>query len=238
MNDTPSDDAWRAYWNGDAVSLYVCPRHLRAHYDAILGALTPHLPSDRPFTLLDFGCGDALAAPALAARGARVLLYDRSDAARRRLQARFADTPGITVLDDDAYAALPAGAVDRLLTISVIQYVSEDRLCELLAEWRRLIAPDGRLILADVLAPGNGAAADTLSLLRFAAVHGFLWPALRGLATTAATDYPKLRRRVGLCRYSESDMLTRLRDAGFTARRAERNVSPSPHRQTFIATPG
>lgn len=237
MNGGVSEATWARYFDGDVVSLYVSPRHLRAHYTYIVDALQPLLPSNRSFTLLDFGCGEALATPRLAETAARLLLYDGSPVIRDRVHSRFGGLAGISVLDDDDYAALPDGSVDLVLVISVIQYVNDHDLKRMLADWRRLLAPDGALILGDVLPPGNTTFADISSLLRFALKNGFLWAALRGLATTAATDYPKLRRTLGLRSYDEAEMMARLRDAGFTASVAPRNVSPSPHRRTFIATP-
>lgn len=238
MKGGVSEATWARYFDGDVVSLYVSPQHLRAHYTYLADALQTLLPSNRPFTLLDFGCGEALATPRLAQMATRLLLYDGSPVIRDRVRTRFGGLAGISVLDDDAYAALPDRSVDRVLVISVIQYVKDDDLTRMLAEWRRLLAPDGALILGDVLPPGNSTLADVSSLLRFALDNGFLWAALRGLATTAATDYPKLRRTLGLRCYGEVEMLERLREAGFAARVALRNVSPSPHRRTFIATPG
>jgi hypothetical protein len=44
-----------------------------------------------------------------------------------------------------------------------------------------------------------------------------------------------LRTRVGLQRYSESEMIAKLGRAGFTASRAQANIGHNPWRMTFVA---
>ena len=78
-------------------------------------------------------------------------------------------------------------------------------------------------------------ARDVTALLRFAATHGFLRDALIGLVSTALSDYRSLRARVGLQRYSETEMVKKLAAAGFTASRAHVNIGHNPWRMTFVA---
>ena len=90
-------------------------------------------------------------------------------------------------------------------------------------------------MLGDILKPEIGMATDVVALLRFGAKHGFLKDALKGLASTALSDYRQLRTRVGLQRYSEDEILARLAKAGFSATRAHRNIGHNPWRMTFVA---
>ena len=75
----------------------------------------------------------------------------------------------------------------------------------MLAVWRRLLAPGGVLIVADVIPPHVGAVSDGLALLRYAAANGFLGAALVGLARTALSPYRRLRSELGIARYGEAD---------------------------------
>ena len=102
---------------------------------------------------------------------------------------------------------------------------------------RRLLKPGGRLVLGDILQPEIGMPCDVLALLRFGARHGFLRDALLGLISTALSDYRQLRARVGLQRYSEAEMLTKLAACGFTVSRADSNLGHNPWRMTFVAQP-
>jgi hypothetical protein len=76
---------------------------------------------------------------------------------------------------------------------------------------------------------------DVIALLRFAAAHGFLKDALIGLLSTALSDYRQLRARVGLQRYSETEITAKLARAGFSATRAHFNIGHNPSRMTFVA---
>jgi tRNA G26 N,N-dimethylase Trm1 len=49
------------------------------------------------------------------------------------------------------------------------------------------------------------------------------------------SDYRQLRSRVGLQRYSESEIIAKLAAAGFTASRTTRNIGHNPWRMTFVA---
>ena len=105
----------------------------------------------------------------------------------------------------------------------------------MLALWRRLLAPGGTLIVADVIPPHVGPLSDGIALLRYAAANGFLVAALIGLARTALSRYRHLRSELGIARYSEADFLDKLRAAGFAGERLARNVEHNPARMTFRA---
>ena len=78
--------SWLDFWDAEH-SIYVNRRHVEAHYRRLLADITPLLPP-APFTLLDYGCGDALMAPALVERGGRVLLFEQAPARRAGLARR------------------------------------------------------------------------------------------------------------------------------------------------------
>ena len=101
-------------------------------------------------------------------------------------------------------AALPDGRLDLIVTNSVAQYLTEDELTRLLAMFRRLLAPDGTLIFADVIPPDVGALSDVSALLRYAAKHGFLVAALVGLVKTSVSPYRKIRSTLGIAQYTRS----------------------------------
>jgi hypothetical protein len=89
--------------------------------------------------------------------------------------------------------------------------------------------------VADVIPPDVGAVSDVTALLRYAAKHGFLFAALMGLAKTTVSPYRKIRNRLGIAQYTESQFMQRLADAGFTAERLARNMEHNPARMTFRA---
>src|SRR5205807_7785157 len=111
---------------------------------------------------------------------------------------------------------------------AVTQYMTAAEFDAALGVLRRLLKPSGRLILGDILRPAVGMLRDVIALLRFAAAHGFLKDALIGLLSTALSDYRQLRSRVGLQRYSETEIAAKLARAGFNASRAHYNIGHNP----------
>ena len=132
---------------------------------------------------------------------------------------------------------LPDGSVDLIVSNSMTQYLTPPELDRVLGLWRRLLAAGGTLIVADVIPPDAGALTDVTALLRYAAANGFFLAALWGLARTAVSPYSRLRRRLGVTRYTQSDFLQKLEAAGFRAERLPRNLEHNSARMTFRARP-
>lgn len=219
-----------------AHTLYVSERHARVHFEVIADGIIAAVPSPGA-AVLDYSCGEALAAARVADACGRLILAEPAPTVRARLAARFAGHPRIEVRSLDELANLPPHTLDLVTVISVAQYLTPDELDATLALVRRLLKPTGRLVLGDVLDPQVGMVTDAWALIRFGARHGFLIDALVGLMRTALSDYWRLRQRLGLTRYAEATMLEKLAAAGFTARRAPQNLGHNPWRMTFVATP-
>jgi SAM-dependent methyltransferase len=224
---------WRSFWDS-AHSIYVNARHKDVHYRDIAERIAAFVP--RPDAcVLDYGCGEAIHADRVAAAAAQVLLCDSAPSVRAALAARFAGNAKIKVLAPDEVEAMPDGKLDLIVANSLTQYLTRGELERLLALWRRLLAPGGTLIVADVIPPDVGTRSDVVALLRYAAANGFLPAALLGLARTATSRYGRLRARLGIAKYAEHEFLALLRAAGFAAERLPRNMEHNPARMTFRA---
>src|SRR5919107_6143418 len=90
---------WRDYWNQD-TPIYTGERHKLLHYRLVANDIIGLIPS-RDEAVLDFGCGEALFADAVAAKCARLFLSDAASLVRDRLQERFGHDPRIAVLAPD-----------------------------------------------------------------------------------------------------------------------------------------
>jgi SAM-dependent methyltransferase len=231
---------WIAFWNSEH-SIYVNARHRDVHYGTIArdiaAHLAAHLAAHVPAgaRVLDYGCGEALHAELIAQCARALTLCEAAPAVRAALARRFGAHPSIEARSPEEVAALPAGSFDVIVMHSVAQYLTPPELDALLGVFHRLLAAGGLLILGDVIPPHVGAATDATALLRLAAANGFFGAALIGLVRTLASDYWRLRTKLGLTRYAEAAMMEKLAGAGFCARRAAANIGHNPARMTWLA---
>jgi SAM-dependent methyltransferase len=226
---------WRSFWDS-AHSIYVNARHKDVHYREIADQIAAFMPGPAA-RVLDYGCGEAIHADRVAAVASEVLLCDSAPSVRAAIAARFAADPRIQTLAPEGVEKLPDRSVDLIVSNSMTQYLTPAELDRVLDLWRRLLAPGGTLIVADVIPPDAGAVTDVTALLRYAAVNGFLIAALWGLARTVVSPYSRLRSRIGVTRYTQSAFMQKLTSAGFTAERLARNLEHNAARMTFRARP-
>jgi SAM-dependent methyltransferase len=218
-----------------AHSIYVNAHHRDIHFRRLASDLAAYV---RPgAVVLDYGCGEALHADLVAAKAERLILVEPAPGVRARLAARWTNERSIEVCGPERIGRLADHSVDLVIMHSVAQYLTGPELDAALASFRRLLKPDGLLVLGDVIDPKTSAASDALALLRFGARDGFFFAAVAGLARTVLSPYPRLRSSLGLTRYDQKAMIDKLEAAGFTARRAGENIGHSRARMTFLALP-
>ncbi len=227
--------SWVDYWNSDHP-IYVNGRHKALHAAGIARDFARHIPS-RDAAVLDYGCGEALYAEDVARLCRRLVCADAAPAVRERLAERVAALPVIEVASPEAVAAMPDGSFDLIVANSLLQYLTIGQLADLLPLWRRLLKPEGRLVLADVVPPDVSPVTDAAALLSFAWKGGFVGAALMGFVRTALSDYRKLRGELGFTTHDERDLLALLSGHGFTAGRVHPNFGHNQARMTFVAKP-
>jgi SAM-dependent methyltransferase len=223
---------WTEFWDSKH-SIYVDARHRAAHYRRIADDIRRYVPAGG--VVLDYGCGEALSADQVADGAARLILCEAAPNVRAVLAGRFAGNPKIVVRKPEDIATMAAHSLDLIVMNSVAQYLSEAELDGLIGLFRRLLKTGGLLLLGDVVPRRTTALGDALSLLRFGAQHGFYWAAVRGLVRTRFSRYWRLRKSVGLARYSEDQMTKKLEAAGFSVQRARSNIGHNAKRMTFLA---
>jgi ubiquinone/menaquinone biosynthesis C-methylase UbiE len=226
-------DDWIDYYDS-THTIYASRLHRDLHFQIVAKDIIGYISSPDA-VVLDYACGEALSAARVADACGKLYLAEPAPGVRGRLIARFAPNTKIRVRSLDDLRKMDEKSVDLAVMNSVAQYMTPGELDAAFAVVRRLLKPGGRLVLGDILRPEVGMGRDVLALLRFAATHGFLRDALIGLISTALSDYRQLRSRVGLHRYSEGEMIAKLRVAGFTASRAHLNIGHNPWRMTFVA---
>ena len=226
-------DDWIDYYDS-THTIYASKRHRDLHFEVIARDIIGYINS--PDTVvLDYACGEALSAAKVAGACAMLILAEPAPGVRGRLIARFAPNTKIRVRSLEDLRNMQERSIDLVVMNSVVQYMTAEELDAALAVIKRLLKPTGRLVLGDILRPEIGMPTDVYALLRFAAKHGFLKDALKGLLSTALSDYRQLRSRIGLQRYSEADITARLARVGLSATRAPFNIGHNPWRMTFVA---
>jgi len=235
-----SSQAWADFWSG-THSIYVNARHMRVHYERIADDLARLIAARRAAygtpLVLDWGCGDALNAPALAGFCRELLLYDAVGAVQGRIAARFAGAPGITVLNDADWQTLAPASIDMIIVVSVAQYLSRADLENLMDRFRAVLKPDGELIIADVIPPHVSMVADIASLFGTGLSNGFFLAACIGLAKTFFSEYRRIRTTAGFSCYEADDFSNLLARHGFDVERLAQNVGFNQQRMTFRARP-
>jgi ubiquinone/menaquinone biosynthesis C-methylase UbiE len=226
-------DEWIDYYDS-THTIYASKLHRDLHFRIIARDIIGFISSPDA-VVLDYACGEALSAAKVADACGKLYLAVPAPGVRGRLIARFAPNTKIRVRSLDDLRKMEEKSIDLAVMNSVAQYMTPEELDSAFAVIRRLLKPTGRLVVGDILRPEVGMGRDVLALLKFARANGFLKDALYGLASTALSDYRQLRSRVGLQRYSESEIIAKLAAAGFTASRTTRNIGHNPWRMTFVA---
>lgn len=239
-SDANSSEAWAGFWSG-THSIYVNARHMQVHYERIardLGNLIRQRQQRYGSPLvLDWGCGDALNAPALVGVCRELWLYDAVGAVQKRIGARFAGTQGIRVLTDADWQNLAPASLDMIIVVSVVQYLSRGDLEFLMDRLRTLLKPDGEIIFADIIPPHVSMVADIASLLGSGLSNGFFFAACIGLVQTFFSEYRRIRATAGFSCYEGDEFLSLMRAHGFDVERLAHNVGFNQQRMTFRGRP-
>jgi SAM-dependent methyltransferase len=226
---------WLSFWDKPHC-IYVNARHKDVHYRSLAQAIAALAPSPQA-RVLDYGCGEALHADIAAAACRELLLCDGAPSVRAGIATRFAANPKIRALAPEDVERLPDSSLDLIVLHSVVQYLTGEQTQALFALFHRVLRSDGLLLVSDVIPPQVAASTDVATLIRFAAANGFLFAAFLGVARTLFSHYWWLRVRLGLSHYSEAEMIDKLAAAGFTARRAAKNMGHDQARMAFLARP-
>lgn len=227
---------WISFYDFKHSVIYVNGRHRDVHYETIARDIRALVPSPDAI-VMDYGCGEATSAALVADACRHLTLVEAAPNVRAALRERYASNAKITVMTPDEAATTAPGTVDMIVLHSVAQYLNPAELAAMMATFRRLLKPNGTFVLGDIVPPQLASVWAALSLLRFGAANGFFWAAVGGLIRILLSDYFTLKKTHGLSHYTEAEMLTTLRAAGFTPARAQHNIGHNQHRMTFLSKP-
>jgi SAM-dependent methyltransferase len=192
--------------------------------------------------VLDFGCGFGLVAAMLAPLVAEVWFWDPSPHMRLVAERNTADRPNARLCDlsmtpsiEPEETAWRGPFFDLILVNSVAQYMVPEELWAWLARWRWMLAPEGKLVLSDLIPPEQSGLSDVVDLLRMGVGHG---SPLRtaGDALGGLRQYRRASRAVPLVRIGRDDMERAAAGADLDMMVLPRNLTHFRTRWTGVLT--
>jgi len=153
----PSTSSWKQYWderNVSTASDYEVDRGTQQRDREIErlsnNELLAFIGAESSDLVFDAGCGTGGNIMLLQPSVRRIIAMDYSEAAVERCQKRL-DHNRITNVEvfqgDVTSIPLPDGSVDRILCMSVLQYVDNAQLRAAFREFARILSKDGVLVL-------------------------------------------------------------------------------------------
>ena len=226
-------DEWIDYYDS-THTIYASKLHRDLHFHLIAKDIIGYIASPDA-VVLDYACGEALFAAKVAEACGKLILAEPAPGVRGRLIARFAPNTKIRVRSLDDLRQMVEKSVDLVVMNSAAQYMTPAELDAAFAVINAHLEARRPLRARRYPAPGSrhgqrraGAAALCLQTRLSERRHG-------RADQHRAVGLPALRTRVGLQRYSESEIIAKLAAAGFTASRAHSNIGYNPWRMTFVA---
>lgn len=221
---------WASYWDG----LEDRQRLFRIEANDYVQRLKCVLQLPPQARVLDFGSGFGLVAAALAPHVGELSVWDASANMRQRTRLNVAHRENIRFLDLTDASSLPYdGYFDLILVNSVVQYMSDNEFSAWLAQWQKWLAPDGRVVISDLIPCDYQPMLDLLAMLMFSARHGFLVQAVReGLREVRR--YWRMRQAQPLGRFEPDNLRQRFAAVGLTVAFLPANLTFRRQRLTAV----
>ena len=193
---------WDNFWKGQKDAFGEIMRVSTDYFGKQMVRVFGVKPSDH---ILDYGCGPGFLADYLAKKGIPLTGADINDFFIAQCRQHH---PGslfmpITTDPDVNQGILRQQLGDRkfdyIVVLSIAQYFKDlatlERVVEILAEF---LAPDGKIIVADVLDEKTSAASDALSLLRHCIMRGQIIRFIRFILYVLFSDYRSISKNTQL----------------------------------------
>lgn len=220
---------WRSYWETLGPDQQVF---------AVEGAeyarrIAPLLLVRRPKRVLDFGCGFGHTAAELAPLVGEIWAWDAAANMRIHASKRLVGLSNAHMVEPGALEGSTLPLFDLILVHSVIQYLSPDELGACQRLWARLLAPNGHVVLSDLLVPGRPAWPEFFELLVFAKRHAFLRNAIVG-GLKEIGRYSRMRKTRPLHQHDEATIERCARAAGLSLRILPVNLTHRSERRMAL----
>lgn len=224
---------WNDYWEQLREGQQAFREQAEEYARALESTVAP-ASDDR---VLDFGCGFGFVADFLASRVGHIYLWDASANMRAHARANTAHHRNVHLIDlsDPAAGAASGVAFDLILVNSVLQYMRPDEAELWISRWRALLAPEGQIVLSDLIPPGHRLTTDLRDLLRFLARRRLL-SRLLPQASAELRRYWAARTADPLSRVSPEDLSRWAEKAGLGVQLLPRNLTHFTARYSALLT--
>ena len=226
--------SWIEFWNAEH-SIYVNNVHKLAHAKKIYNDMCSEIQGEN-YSILDFGCGEALYAEGISKKCAELVVMDTSCKVRKLLMERTRGVENITITNNSDLLKFEDEKFDLIVVNSVFQYLNKLETIRALELFHRILKHNGKLIIADIIPPNLSILSDVFSLLRFSIENAFFLSAIVGLFKTYISDYKNLRKQIGLSVYSSDQFIKLLSNSNFVAELESQNFGHNQKRCCFRAT--
>src|SRR6202166_4255891 len=153
-------DDWIDYYDS-THTIYASRLHRDLHFQLIAKDIIGYITSPDA-VVLDYACGEALSAAAVAEACGKLYLAEPAPGVRGRLIARFAPNTKIRVRSLEDLRKMEEKSIDLVVMNSVAEYMTPAELAAALAVIRRLMKQTGRLVIGDILRPEVGMFTDVI----------------------------------------------------------------------------
>ena len=226
------DRSWKSFWES-ASSCGLS--YVEAEY--FVEALKQHVGLQPGWRVLDFGCGFGFTAGLIAPRVASVSVWDRAANMRAHARDHLATQGNVGFLDLGTAIALPdGGGFDLIVVNSVVQYMSADELAGWLAVWCDGLAPEGRLVLSDLIPRGYDVRRDIPAVLLFSLRRGMLLRALIE-GVKEGHRHRQVHRSAPLLTIAPEELTQQATELGLDTEILPMNLSSHPARLSVVLTP-
>jgi SAM-dependent methyltransferase len=203
---------WVEYWSDTGYDAAFWRRSLQDYAER----LHEQVPFAETDCVLDYGAGPGFLAPPLAGRVAELCLAERSAVLcdhARELTAGLEHVTVVRLAEHEGPEVLPHRAFDVVVVNSVLQYLTREEAREVLARLGERLAPDGRLVVSDLVPPGSSLLPELRDVVGAYRRWFGVWAFLKHLAW----ELGKLpaRRKLPLTRYDRAGFEALVQD-GFS----------------------
>jgi SAM-dependent methyltransferase len=216
---------WNSYWDNLPEGYLFFP----PEGEEAVARLDAALKLNTSMTVLDYGCGYGHAAAPLAKRVGTLWVWDYSEPMRVFARKHLASLPNVQHWNPESDTV----SFDLIWVNSVVQYMTPESFGAVLKQLAKQLAPQGRLVVSDLIPPKLPFYSDVLSLFWFSLRKGYLIRAFRRAFALRKT-YSQLAESSPLYHPTRDEVLRLAAEAGLKGDYLPSNLTHFRGRESVV----